>query len=488
MVSAPGIHRLHPLATTTALLAGVFGLGAWASLYIHEGHNWGGDFALYISQAQALLGGQTDHLFQLNKLTMDRSNLNLGPYLYPHGFPALLAPVVAAAGLSFPLLKAYCLLFLLGALPVMFLLFRTLVRSEGAALVLVLLVGCNYFYLSFADNVLSDFPYLFFSLLSLLLMGKEDGQRVWLALLLGLCLFTAHAIRGVGIVLIPALIIHHALQLRGPEARPRAWLVRILPYGVFLLLRLLQDLVLPDGAENHYQYLDHVTAGSLAANAWYYLKLMGSFVLPLQGMDSPWVLAAAALVLLPCLVGVARGGREALPLMGYLGLFLLVQVAWPVRQGARFLLPVMPLMLLLFWRGLAAIPCRRPALPAWILSALLLLGTVGQSAYITHHVSGRETNQAHTPEMRRIYRFIRDRTPPAALLAFSKPRVARLFTGRNAVRISPAQARAARDVLLVLVKAGSNPLRGSHRVMLRTAHYLLLERNHPGKSPPGFTP
>lgn len=465
-------------AVGAALLACMAGVFLWGSLFIHEGHNWGGDFALYISQARALLSGQTDQLHELNKLTMDHSNINLGPYLYPHGFPALLAPVVGLFGLNFPLMKMFCLLFFVGSLPLLYLLCRPLLRSAGPCLVLVLTVGVNYFYLSFADNVLSDFPYLFFSLAGLVLITRSSGQGLAAALLLGACLFAAYAIRGVGIVLLLALVIFHVQLMWRERPTRRAWLLLALPYLLFLLLKIAQDLTLPHGAENHFQYLSHLTPGSFVDNAIYYFKLVGVFFLPLQEMGSAAVAATAALFLLLVTVGMGRScrKREHLHLLGYLGAFLLVQVAWPVRQGVRFLLPVMPLLLLYSFLGLGTLlgPGRARLLQPVLL--ILLLGVAGQSVHVTHHLHARDTNRAYTAEMNRIYQVIREQTPPRALVSFNKPRVLRLFTDRNAVRLSPAEAAAAGRVTHVLLKARENPFPASHRVMLRTQNYALLER------------
>lgn len=450
----------------------------WGAMFIQEGHNWGGDFALYISQALALLGGQTDQLYELNRLSMDRSNLNLGPYLYPHGFPALLSPVLALAGMSFPLMKAYCLLFFVGALPLFYLVCRSMLRTPGPSLMLVGVVGGNYFYLSFADNVLSDFPFLFFSLACLVLIARERANSWGAAVLLALSLFAAHSIRGVGAVLLPALMVHQVQLMRREQPTRRAWPLLAAPHLIFLLFKVAQDLSLPDGAENHYRYLEHISLGSFAENVVYYLKLIGVFFMPLQDMGSASVLVVAGGFLAVVLVGVISSFRAGtnLHLATYLGLFLLVQVAWPVRQGVRFLLPVMPLLLLYFASGVVAIlGAKRQRLLGPVV-ALLLACVLGQSVYITHRLYGRTTNQAYTAEMRRIYAFIREGTPRGALFSFSKPRVLRLFSDRNAVRLSEAQAAANGAVSHVLVKARACPLEDSHRVVLKTKRYCLLER------------
>lgn len=80
-------------------------------LCIDTGHNWSDDFALYISQTQALLEGNTKDLLKANYFAMERSYAHVGPYIYPSGFPILLVPIYLIFGLNFWVLKVYCLLF-----------------------------------------------------------------------------------------------------------------------------------------------------------------------------------------------------------------------------------------------------------------------------------------------------------------------------------------------------------------------------------------
>lgn len=60
------------------------------TLCIQEGHNWSGDYALYIEQTQALLTGTINKLYLLSKYSNDHASRVQGPYLYPMGFPILM--------------------------------------------------------------------------------------------------------------------------------------------------------------------------------------------------------------------------------------------------------------------------------------------------------------------------------------------------------------------------------------------------------------
>jgi len=113
-----------PVSNRWPLLAMGFVCLALIAWCIHDGHEWGGDFALYIEQVQAINEGSVGELYAANKYAMDNSDYEVGPYLYPFGFPLLLWPVLKVIGIHFIALKIYCGLFLLLSIPLISALFR----------------------------------------------------------------------------------------------------------------------------------------------------------------------------------------------------------------------------------------------------------------------------------------------------------------------------------------------------------------------------
>ena len=106
-------------------------------LCIHPGHNWGGDFSQYISQAKALVEGSQDVLLEQNSYAMENSDEIIGPYLYPLGFPLLLSPVYYIFGLDLVAMKVYCAGFLILCLPLIYIFFRPKFKEPGYALFIV---------------------------------------------------------------------------------------------------------------------------------------------------------------------------------------------------------------------------------------------------------------------------------------------------------------------------------------------------------------
>jgi hypothetical protein len=61
-----------------------------AIILLNDGHNWGGDFALYLAEAEALINGDLKVLFVENSFTVQHSHEYLSPNLYPLGYPIFL--------------------------------------------------------------------------------------------------------------------------------------------------------------------------------------------------------------------------------------------------------------------------------------------------------------------------------------------------------------------------------------------------------------
>ena len=120
------------VATLCAFLIAVFYLTT-----IREGHDWGDDFSQYIRHAQNIARGEP---YAETGYIYNPQNPDIGPRLYPPGFPVLLTPVVAAFGLDLRPMKILVLAFFIGSLLALAPLFRSLLPTSYVA-ALVLLVG-----------------------------------------------------------------------------------------------------------------------------------------------------------------------------------------------------------------------------------------------------------------------------------------------------------------------------------------------------------
>ena len=395
---------------------------------IDDGHDWRGDFAMYVEQGQALLNGTTNELYELNRYCMDKSETNLGPYLYQPGFPILLSIILLLFGLNFYAMKGLCAAALAFSIPLIFKLTRPFFRSAFYPFVIVTSVVFHASYITFTDSILSDLPFLFFSLLTLFLVVSGDSWRN--RLLLGFTMFFSYLIRDVGIVLLASLFVfdlHRWITMEKPKL-----IEKLSTYVLFMVLFVVGSFIRPAGQENHIAALfTEVSWEIVSGNMEYYRVLMTRYF---YLGDHPSLLFYPMLTLM--LFGAVSIFRKAPHLVLYVILTLIILFIWPYKQGVRFLFPILPFLTLFAVKGLEMIiPSNfrnwtRIAVASWLLSA-----TYFSSSDIIEYAK-RDTNLCYTDEMKSVYAVVSSEVPKEEVVVHYYPRVFRLFTGRNAVRIS----------------------------------------------------
>ena len=129
---------------------------------IHSGHEWGDDFALYLSQAHALIKGNTNQLAEYNTWSMQNSDGTLGPYLYPQGYPLFLTLYLKFLPFNWVGIKLFQWIFyLLGGIAFYGLIssFKTkLTKSWIIYVMAIVLIHPKV--LEFADRLMSDLWFL----------------------------------------------------------------------------------------------------------------------------------------------------------------------------------------------------------------------------------------------------------------------------------------------------------------------------------------
>ncbi|RMD57603.1 hypothetical protein D6833_13765, partial [Candidatus Parcubacteria bacterium] len=335
-----GKIRRHCLV---ALVLSALGIVHWLTL--RHGHEWGGDFAMYVQCAANLADGrpyaETGYIYNPEYPTV-------GPPTYPPGCSVLLAPVYALAGLNLEAMKLVMLVSM-----VLFLWFAFLcVRRElsfGISIAVVALVGLNRVFLGDANAIGSDLPFMAILYLTIFLVqkaydtpaGQPPSFRLFLAAVL--CTFVAFATRTVGAVLLPAMLAHDLIRYR-----------RITPWAVlagllFVVLAAGQSVFVHSDSAYLDQY--NVGLGVFLVNAAGYAKEMASFWHNgySKALGALLFLAVTALALL----GYGRSVRTRLTILEIFPvLYLLAVLLFPGYAGRRYLQPIFPLYLLFAAHGL----------------------------------------------------------------------------------------------------------------------------------------
>ena len=437
---------------------------------IDSGHNWSDDFALYISQTQALLEGNTKDLLKANYFAMEHSYAHVGPYLYPNGFPILLLPVYMIFGLNFWALKVYCLLFFIASIPLLYQICRQLNCSINQALSITLLVVFNYHFIRFSDHVLSDLPFFFFSLLSYYLIQKQFYKSYLKAFLLGILIFFSYNIRDIGIMLLPCLFIYQWQDYK--QTQKRSFLL-LLPYLIFVLAWITRWSLSPSIPSKQLSLLSETSVEIFLNNVYYYALLIGNYFLLFRGVPlGIQLLISSVFVGLFCF-GIYKKGRQQPALLVYVSTTMGIYLIWISFQGMRFLFSILPFVVYFIIEGMKALPISFQLRRFLIIG--LILSSLAQSLFISVYYWQTNTNEAYSSEMQTIYRFIQEKTPSDALIIFHKPRALRLFTNRNSVQKNIPAAG------YLLIQRPYN-FHSSDAILLQTEHYAFLLANSTANS------
>ncbi|MCE5270285.1 glycosyltransferase family 39 protein [bacterium] len=422
----------------------------------------GGDNASYIILAQSILhpgDGYTQHI-------------GPGPVVphtqYPFGYPLLLAPLVALAGVNFVVLKLLSVAFSLLSV----FLFHRIMKCNTTPVIAAAATLCfalNPVLVDFSHWVLSEEAFLCFSLLALYFLTEATrgggevrfGRTFWLAVV---CLaFTAH-IRSIGVAFVGGGMLYFMVR--------RQWKA----LAVFFLA--VAALMAPWTIRNHlvstensavasaFMMIDPykpelgtITAADLARRIMHNISTYGGFdsARVVLGSESLWALSVPAVflaVVVSLLVVTGLLGRIVKHGMGlleaYFSFFLCIVLVWPdAWSDVRFIMPLIPLMLFYLATAVELIvglvrPWRKRATVAAAV-ALLAVAALSLSAQVvripfnlrmlTAWSSGNRY-AGYPPNWRRFFEaadWIRDNTPATAVVSSRKPRLVYLWSNRRVV-------------------------------------------------------
>lgn len=383
---------------------------------------------------------------------------------YPFGYPLLLAPLMALFGMNFIVLKLLSLAMGVGSV----LLFTQLARSflrpsvwAGTGLVFSL----NPLMVEYSHWILSEIPFLFFCLLGLKLFNDSELKKknrfsysFWVSIL---CMAMAVHIRSIGIAFLFAGALYYLVR--------RAWI----KCGVFVLTLLLlvmpwvirNKVVTEDSAvyvtqifqKNVYdvdqgQISARELAGRVAKNLKIYsVREMGRVFLKGQALSDGRAqdnIFSVGLTLV-ILIGFAgalwrrRGILEFFSLVYVGGILIFPEVA----SDVRYLLPLVPLLLLYLIEGTALLAGVAPGgsgrIAAAQITVLVLIALSGISSQAGLAPANLDNLQkwirgdkyaAYPPNWTHLFeaaQWVRQETDVQSVVCVRKPRIFHLLSQRQ---------------------------------------------------------
>jgi hypothetical protein len=430
-LNSPANSRKH---AAIALFV-VAGVALAYVLTLRDGHDWGGDFAMYLQHASNIAEGrpyaETPHVIDLN------IPIVVGPPSYPPLFPLTLAPAFALrGGLDWTLLKSVGVAFFsLMLLAVYAFVCRRI--GHARALLIILLLALSPYFWGLKDQVLSDTPFAFFVYLSFLLaegafQEREPNRRITLTLLTGISVFLATATRALGVTLIPVLFIFEVVRIR------KIPLQSLAVTAMVLALRFVQGLALgTTGGYLRFWRLDVV--GLAHGIVGYPFELKALFW---NGYVNGIAVAVMSIVMALAIYGYVARVRRGISLPEiFVIVYLATVVLWPMRPNVRFMIPLAPLYFYYAIVGIDRLRSRLSKRTAAQLTAAFALLIVGSYASgYTRVERGQLSDGVGNPDAVALFEQVRASSAPNDLYLFFKPRVLSFFSGvRSAVDYYPAE-------------------------------------------------
>ncbi len=417
-----------------------------ASILTH-GHNWGGDFSQYIMQAKAILAGDIHTLQMQLETIIEKSDYKGWPLLYPWGYPLLLTPFAAFGNEDIFILKlSGASLFVLFLITLWIGFKRNHTRFFRFCLLGIFLLSPAV--LSLVDKVLSDIPFLFFSVLAIFAIRRITLDKKIILnrfsdnMILGLLIAFAFFIRANGILILASLAMIHLVMIK--QTRQVEWIhiyhnlkipLESIPYLGFLTAFALWSSIFPGGGSSYLEMFSGMTKEFFIHNLKYYAQLPAELI-----ASAPFYLSLHAMSLPFFILGVIQRFKQDYFIVTYMALTIAILVAWPFNQGLRFILPILPFYWSFVISGLASmqggasrVECAYRHILAGAPLVFILYYSLNASAITAkenlENYKGIDSGP-YTRPATEMFDYIRNNTDIDDKMVFFKPRVMLLQTGR----------------------------------------------------------
>jgi hypothetical protein len=332
------------------------------------------------------------------------------------GFPLLVAAALAILGFNFLRLKLLMITVALATVGASVRWFRD-AGLVYAAPSLGLLFATNPLFFDYSHRVMTEIPFLFFLVLTFVGLARLEhaGTRQGLVVAGALLTVSASAallVRGNGLALVPALAAA-LFSARGPARQMQrrcvaialalllsvysAWTIwgRFHEFQGIANVTYLEEILAADvgqvwDAGGLRPGVERVSASGLAKRVyqnvvWFQLFNIDATLWPDAGrlaeIRSPGIGFGLGLVaLLPAVIGSVVMIRFSLPLFVYLFFSFLITIVYPPGGAARYLLPILPALVVAYYLGFERIVGRERAVAVVIFAAFANLFLCGIQA------------------------------------------------------------------------------------------------------------
>ena len=377
------LDRIIPSTLLLLLFLAVYG-------YVFDAKpDLNGDNANYYMLGKAIASGQG--YTNLNSIEQTVNNH------FPPGYPTIISVLIQVFGDSINVPKLFNGSLLMASLLILFYAARKLTDSTPVAMITVLAIMLNSHLLRFSTIIMSEIPFIFLTLLAIYVFStskKEDWNlkdiRFYITLIL---VAGAFYVRSSGVALIIGIGLYLLMN--------KNWKLAITYFGGFLLLILpwiirgqllggnsylhqlimvnpyrpaLGEIGITDLFSRIIQNLTRYIALEIPSAAFSFISV------DYQSQTPPWMWLVGLAFLIISGYGLWHLQRFKSLVLYYVGSTFGILLLWPeVWVGVRFILPIVPFLVLGFFYALEILINKKPTchlivhwLPGLLLFAYLL--------------------------------------------------------------------------------------------------------------------
>jgi len=434
---------------------------------------WGDDSAAYINEGIAIAEGRFQDQAEINYFyhptDLPKEAIDSGSLVYVWGYPLIISLVYKLVGFSADTVIFYKLphlLFLSLLAGALVLLFRK--RLPILFSFLISVAFCMNYYMQSELNLLySDLPFVFFCIITFLLMENIcemalRGRRVWgLGIIYGFVLWMTYETRLSGVTICVLALLEHILILfddyRMNKKLRFSIFEHLFPYLLFVLLVLISEKIILLPATSNLSDLN-VNVDRIKMFKYYLLLIYEYFDL-LAGEGN--------IIYVLFILGIIKAGFKKQN--AYFSILIIgtviVNCNLPYVQGTRYIYNILPFMLMYAAYGvkvlvdlikyalkrlytnskensfvkkvyLAITHIYKPAIAILVVFVMIFTCSFGiLNAYDNLINWGKIKNEdVFSTYAIEVYSYIRNKTDEDSVICFEKPRMLYLNTGHKAFR------------------------------------------------------
>lgn len=418
---------------TAYMIAALIALIGLFHLFVprSEHKQWRDDANMFINHARNITEGRPYSELDF----IPNPSLNISPAAFPPVFPLIIAPVYKHLGIDRAAMKAVVALFFIASLVLFVFAFSGLVSPAALAL-MVVAIGMSPFIWLYTEMIISDIPFLFFILLSLIVIeraadaGLSRPKRLLFAAITGLLVYLTYGTRSVGVILIPAVLTIDYLR------SGRLTALSGVSTAVFAVCALTQSVL--TGSASGYSSIFTFEAKAVPLSFYLGLEYVRKFsYLWENGYARVVSSAASVFFFLFAVSGYIKKIKTRVSVFEpftplYLALVVIYSAVTPTGSNPRYLVPLVPLYFFYAFYGIEQSGFLRKKGACG--KTLALAAAIVIATYIGEYSKteiGWTTPVEEEKESVELFDFLKNHTAEDSVFITRIPRSVSLYTSRK---------------------------------------------------------